>query len=101
MGRLLVLLTCLGLAFGAGKLAEWRIRRTCSPFEAWGAWQLSRFAEHAQRCLNVVSGPRLKISRRENVLRLVTVYDRERSPIQSRLPRRSKRQRLSDLILPP
>ena len=39
-------------------------------------------------------------SRHENGLRLVTAYDREASPIKSHLPRRSKRQRLSDVILP-
>ena len=69
-----------GLSFGAGRLVEWQMRRACSPFEAWGAWQLSRFAEHAQRCLNVKQLTRQKISRGENVLRLVTVYDREASP---------------------
>ena len=27
-----------GRAFGAGRLVEWRMRRACSPFEAWGTW---------------------------------------------------------------
>ena len=40
-----------GRAFGAGRLVEWRMRRACSPFEAWGAWPRSRFAELASNCL--------------------------------------------------
>ena len=31
-------------SIGAGSLIDGRIRRACSPFGAWGAWQLSRFA---------------------------------------------------------
>ena len=38
-------------AFGAGRLVEWQMRRACSPFEAWGAWRCSRFAELARNCL--------------------------------------------------
>ena len=37
-----------GLSFGAGRLVEWQMRRACSPFEAWGAWRCSRFAELAR-----------------------------------------------------
>ena len=80
--------------FGAGWHLEWRIRRACSPLDAWGAWQGSRFAERAQRSLNVAQRTQQKISRHENVLRLVTAYDRAAAPIESLLPRRSKRQRL-------
>ena len=40
-----------GRAFGARRLVEWRMRRACSLFEAWGAWQLSRFAELRDICL--------------------------------------------------
>ena len=57
------------------------IRRACSPLDACGARQRSRFAERAQRSLNVAQQTRQKISRHENVLRLVTAYDRDVSPI--------------------
>ena len=40
-----------GRAFGAGRLVEWRMRRACSPFEAWGAWPCSRFAALTSNCL--------------------------------------------------
>ena len=40
-----------GRAFGARRLVEWLMRRACSPFEAWGAWPRSRFAELASNCL--------------------------------------------------
>ena len=30
-------------------LLKWRIRRACSPLDAWGAWQRSRFAERVER----------------------------------------------------
>ena len=33
-----------------------RMRRACSPFEAWGAGQLSRFAARSANCLKV-AGP--------------------------------------------
>ena len=42
-----------GRAFGAGRLVEWRMRRACSPFEAWGAWPRSRFAARSANCLKV------------------------------------------------
>ena len=32
-------------AFGAGRQVAWRIRLACSPIEAWGALQRSRFAQ--------------------------------------------------------
>eukprot|EP00964_Phaeocystis_antarctica_P052642 scaffold30839_cov27-Phaeocystis_antarctica.AAC.1 len=32
------------------------MRRACSPFEAWGAWQRSRFAARCGNCLKV-AGP--------------------------------------------
>ena len=47
-------------AFGAGRQVAWRIRLACSPVEAWGAWQRSRFAERAQRSLNVGQRTRQK-----------------------------------------
>ena len=81
-------------AFGAGWHLEWRIRPACSPLDAWGAWQRSRFAERVERSLNVAQRTRQKISRHENVLCLVTAYDRAAANIKSHLPRRSKRQRL-------
>jgi hypothetical protein len=40
-----------GRAFGAGRLVEWRMRRACSRFEAWGAWPRSRFAARSANCL--------------------------------------------------
>ena len=40
-----------GRASGARRLVEWRMRRACSPFEAWGALHRSRFAELASNCL--------------------------------------------------
>ena len=40
-----------GRDFGAGRLVEWRMRRACSPFEAWGAWPRSRFAARSANCL--------------------------------------------------
>jgi hypothetical protein len=42
-----------GRAFGAGRLVEWRMRRACSRFEAWGAWPCSRFAARSANCLKV------------------------------------------------
>jgi hypothetical protein len=42
-----------GHAFGAGRLVEWRMRRACSRFEAWGAWPRSRFAARSANCLKV------------------------------------------------
>jgi hypothetical protein len=51
--------------------------------------------------LNVGQRTRQKISRHENVLRLVTAYDRAIAQKESYLPRRSKLQRLSDMILRP
>ena len=69
--------------FGAERHLEWHIRRAGgSPLDACGASQRSRFAERAQRSLNIGQRTRQKISRHENVLRLVTGYDRERSPNQ-------------------
>ena len=32
--------------------ADGRMRRSCSPFEAWRAWQRSRFAARCGNCLN-------------------------------------------------
>ena len=72
-------------AFGAGWHLEWRIRRACSPLDAWGAWQRSRFAARSANCLNVAQRTRQKISRHENGLRLVTAYDRAAAPIESHL----------------
>ena len=34
---------------GAGRQVAWRIRLACSPIEAWGAWQRSRFGLRAPR----------------------------------------------------
>jgi len=54
-------LFCARVAFpaysiGSGSLIDGRIRRACSPFEAWAAWQLSRFAARCAICLKV-AGP--------------------------------------------
>ena len=38
-------------SIGAGGLMDGRMRRACSPYEAWGAGQRSRFAELASNCL--------------------------------------------------
>jgi hypothetical protein len=38
---------------GAGSLIDGRMRRACSPFEAWGAWPRSRFATRSANCLKV------------------------------------------------
>ena len=38
-------------SIGAGGLMDGRMRRVCSPYEAWGAGQRSRFAELASNCL--------------------------------------------------
>ena len=34
-----------------------RMRRVCSPYEAWGAGQRSRFAELASNCLKDIAKP--------------------------------------------
>jgi hypothetical protein len=57
-------------AFGAGRHLEWRIRRACSPLDACGAWQRSRFAERA-RSLNVGHGRDRKSRDTKTLLRLV------------------------------
>ena len=75
--------------------------------DAWGAWQRSRFAERVERSLNVAQRTRPKISRDENVLRLVTAYDRDASRRKNILFSfsfsgpllLSKRQRLQELLL--
>jgi hypothetical protein len=58
-----------GRAFGAGRLVEWRMRRACSPFEAWGAWPCSRFAARSANCLKVAQR-RAELGLKKKLLRL-------------------------------
>ena len=61
-----------GRVFGAGRLVEWQMRRACSPFEAWGAWRCSRFAELARNCLK---DNQTNAIERKKLLRLVSGAD--------------------------
>ena len=45
-------------SIGAGGLMDGRMRRACSPYEAWGAGQRSRFAELASNCLKLPADAR-------------------------------------------
>ena len=68
-----------------------RMRRVCSPYEAWGAGQRSRFAELASNCLK---DSQTNAIAENHLLRLASAYDRAIAPKKSHLPRLSKRQRL-------
>eukprot|EP00964_Phaeocystis_antarctica_P117865 scaffold81695_cov26-Phaeocystis_antarctica.AAC.1 len=46
-----------------------RMRRACSPFEAWGAWQRSRFAARGN-CLKVAGPARDEARGEKKLLRL-------------------------------
>ena len=61
-----------GRAFDAGRLVEWRMRRACSQFEAWGAWPRSRFAARSANCLKVGKLPNdaAELGREKKLLRL-------------------------------
>ena len=48
---MMMMMPVRGRAFGARRLVEWRMRRACSLFEAWGAWPRSRFAARSANCL--------------------------------------------------
>ena len=68
-----------GRAFGAGRLVEWRMRRACSRFEAWGARPRSRFAARSANCLKVAQRRGGAGARKKNcsVWQLAVVYSHD------------------------
>ena len=81
------------------------MRRACSQFEAWGAWQRSRFADLASNCLedNQANALGKKTAASTAALFGKTLgedYHRHGKNIllSSHLLRRAKRQRLQELL---
>ena len=57
-----------------------RMRRVCSPYEAWGAGQRSRFAELASNCLKGFQTNAIGHKNRIHLLRLASGKDSHEAP---------------------